>query len=95
MEPTDIPSLPRGVRTQFDDVRGVWVLLAPERVLMLDDIGLAILNEVDGARDFGTITTTLAGRYNAPADRIAADAARFLGGLRNRRFLDVTAGASA
>jgi pyrroloquinoline quinone biosynthesis protein D len=90
MKATDIPRLPRGVRTRFDDVRGVWVLLAPERVLMLDEIGLAILNEVDGARDFGTITATLAARYDAPADRIAADAARFLGGLRNRRFLDVS-----
>jgi pyrroloquinoline quinone biosynthesis protein D len=91
MEATDIPRLPRGVRTRFDDVRGVWVLLAPERVLMLDEIGLAILNEVDGARDFGTITATLAARYDAPVGRIAADAVRFLGGLRNRRFLDVVA----
>ncbi len=87
---TDIPALPRGVRLHFDRVRDKWVLLAPERAVTLDQIGHAILNEIDGTRSFGEITQALAEKYKAPADQIAQDSAGFLGALRNRRFLDVT-----
>ncbi|WP_135506749.1 pyrroloquinoline quinone biosynthesis peptide chaperone PqqD [Roseovarius aestuariivivens] len=85
----EVPSLPRGVRLHFDKVRSTWVLLAPERAVTLDDIGHAILSEVDGARSFGEITAALAEKYNAPAEEIAKDSAGFLGALRDRRFLDV------
>ncbi len=91
MQANEIPALPRGVRLHFDKVRDVWVLLAPERAVTLDAIGHAILTEVDGSRNFGEITGTLAERYAAPADQIAADSSGFLDALRNRRFLDVTA----
>ncbi len=85
-----VPSLPRGVRIHFDKIRQTWVLLAPERVVTLDPIGHAILQEVDGLRSFGDITAALADRYNAPEDQIRSDSAEFLSTLRNRRFLDVT-----
>lgn len=90
MRPGDIPVLPRGVRLHFDKVRDAWVLLAPERAITLDAIGHAILSEVDGTRNFGEITSTLAERYAAPPEQIAADSAGFLDALRSRRFLDVT-----
>ncbi|WP_300069701.1 pyrroloquinoline quinone biosynthesis peptide chaperone PqqD [uncultured Ruegeria sp.] len=86
----EIPTLPRGVRLHYDKVRGKWVLLAPERAVTLDQIGHAILNEVDGQRSFGQITTTLSEKYNAPQDQIAEDSGGFLDALRARRFLDVT-----
>lgn len=90
MQPNEIPALPRGVRLHFDKIRDVWVLLAPERAVTLDPIGHAILTEVDGSRSFGEITSTLAQRYAAPVEQIAADSSGFLDALRNRRFLDVT-----
>ncbi|ARE39110.1 Coenzyme PQQ synthesis protein D [Rhodovulum sp. P5] len=86
---TDIPIIPRGVRTHFDRVRDRWVLLAPERTVALDDIGHAILSEIDGNRSFGAITTALAAKYKAPAEEIADDSARFIGALIERRFLEV------
>ena len=86
----EIPSLPRGVRLHFDKVRDTWVLLAPERAVTLDGIGHAILNEVDGRRSFGEITSELSKKFGAPVDQITADSADFLTALRNRRFLDVT-----
>lgn len=85
----DIPLIPRGVRVHFDRVRGRWVLLAPERTVALDDIGRAILAEVDGQRSFGAITDGLSATYAAPRDQIAADAAGFLGTLIERRFVEV------
>ncbi|WHZ33332.1 pyrroloquinoline quinone biosynthesis peptide chaperone PqqD [Sagittula sp. MA-2] len=85
----DIPVLPRGVRLHFDKVRDSWVLLAPERAIMLDMVGHAVLSEVDGSRTFEQITRSLAEKYAAPAEEIASDSAGFLGALRDRRFLEV------
>ena len=89
MQAHDIPSLPRGVRLHYDTVRETWMLLAPERAVTLDEIGHAILDEIDGDRSFAEITATLAEKYDAPAAEIAKDSAGFLGALRDRRFLDV------
>lgn len=89
MQPGDIPVLPRGVRLHWDRVRDTWVLLAPERTVTLDQVGHAILSEIDGSRSFSQITAGLAAKYNAPQEQIAQDSAGFLGALRERRFLEV------
>jgi pyrroloquinoline quinone biosynthesis protein D len=84
-----IPYLPRGVRLHDDRVRGMKVLLAPERALKLDATGAAVLGELDGRANFAEIVARLAARYDAPPERIAEDAARFLGGLIDRRMVEV------
>ena len=84
-----IPVLPRGVRLHWDKVRETWVLLAPERAVTLDQIGHAILSEVDGTLSFDEITLALAEKYGAPREQIAKDSAAFLATLANRRFLDL------
>ena len=89
MQASEIPSLPRGVRLHWDRVRETWVLLAPERAITLDQVGHAILSEVDGLRSFGEITADLAAKYDAPQEQIAKDSAGFLGALKERRFLEV------
>jgi pyrroloquinoline quinone biosynthesis protein D len=87
--PHQVPRLLRGVRVKNDPVRGIRVLLAPERVLKLDPIGSAILAETDGERTFGAIVARLAEAYDAPSDRIAADAGAFLMSLVERRMAEV------
>jgi pyrroloquinoline quinone biosynthesis protein D len=89
MTPGAVPYLPRGVRMHDDAVRGMKVLLAPERVMKLDATGVAILSELDGATPFETIVARLADRYDAPAARIAEDASRFLDGLVERRMVEL------
>lgn len=89
LTPEDRPALLRGVRTKFDAVRGIWVLLAPERALKLDEIGAAILSEVDGERDFGAITARLAAKFQAPPGQIAQDAGAFLASLIERRMMEI------
>ncbi len=89
LSPDQIPVIPRGVRLHFDKVRQFWVLLAPERAISLDPIGQAILEQIDGTRSFGAITTALCQKYDAPEDQIAGDCARFVSGLVNRRILEL------
>lgn len=85
-----IPVIPRGVRLHEDKVRGQWVLLAPERTITLDPIGLAILQEVDGTRNFHDLVAGLAAKYDAPVDQISGDVAEFVTGLTDRRILELT-----
>lgn len=83
-----VPVLLRGVRLHWDRVRETWVLLAPERVLKLDPVGRAVLEQVDGVRSFGVIVDELARSYAAPREQIAADAGKFLGALIERRMAE-------
>jgi pyrroloquinoline quinone biosynthesis protein D len=86
---SDRPVLPRGVRLHWDRVRGTWALLAPERAIRLDDVGHAILAEVDGDRDVAAIAAALAERFAAPLDEVLGDTRDFLGGLAERRLVDL------
>ena len=85
---TDRPVLPRGVRLHDDRVRGTKVLLGPETALMLDEIGAAIIAEIDGRRDVAEIGAALAGRYGADLDEVLPDIVEFLADMAGRRLVD-------
>ncbi|MEI4487071.1 pyrroloquinoline quinone biosynthesis peptide chaperone PqqD [Frigidibacter sp. MR17.14] len=85
----DVPLLPRGVRWRWDAVRGTHVLLGPERALMLDEIGHAVIAEVDGTTDLAGIAARLAERYGAPEEVIREDVAEFLGSLVATRLVEI------
>ena len=82
-----IPSFAAGVKFRFDEVRAMWVLLAPERLFQPDEIAVEVLKLVDGQRSFGAITDTLASRYQAPRTVIAADVGSLLRELCDRGAL--------
>ena len=84
-----IAKIPSGVRLQFDKARDTWMLLAPERAVKLDQIAAAILQEVDGVADIGTISATLAKKYNAPVDQIAGDVIGLVQTLGEKRMLEI------
>jgi pyrroloquinoline quinone biosynthesis protein D len=79
-----VPRLREGVRLRFDQVRGSWVLLAPERLFLLDEQAAEILRLVDGARSLGAIADDLARRFDAPRAVILADTASMLADLRDK-----------
>lgn len=83
-----VPVMPRGTRLHDDRVRGCMVLLAPERALILDDIGTAILTELDGVSPLSAIVTRLAAKYDAPEAEIAGDVRAFLDDLAAQRLVD-------
>lgn len=86
-----VPRIPRGVRLHDDKVRGKMVLLAPERVIDLDQTGLAIVQQIDGQKSMSEIIDHLAGLYNAPAEQISGDVNSYISGLLDRRILEVSA----
>ena len=89
LPPDSRPKLPRHIKLRFDKARDSWVLLGPERALMLDEIGAEILQRADGRRSVAEITRELAAEYDAPASDIAADVERFLQDLADKRLLDL------
>ena len=72
-EGADVPAFNRGFRLRHDAVRDAWVILAPERLFLLDEPAVEVLKLVDGARSVAEIVDALAAKFNAPRETIAAD----------------------
>ena len=83
------PRLPRGVRLMHNEAQGGWVLLAPERVFKADAIAAEILKRCTGEATFGAIVDDLAKTFNAPRERIHADVVKLLGGLADKKLLEL------
>jgi pyrroloquinoline quinone biosynthesis protein D len=79
-----IPTLRRGVKFRFDMVRETWVLLGPERMFVPDETAVEVLKLIDGARSTGAIVDTLAARFAAPREVIAADVIALLTDLAEK-----------
>jgi pyrroloquinoline quinone biosynthesis protein D len=83
------PRLPRGVRLINSEAHGGMVLLAPERVFKADAIAAAILQRCNGSAAFSEIVDGLAAAYNAPRDRVLADASALLRGLADKKLVEL------
>jgi pyrroloquinoline quinone biosynthesis protein D len=79
-----VPALARGVRLRFDQARSAWVLLAPERVLMPDEIAVEILKRCDGKAAVSAIVDDLARTFEAEPAQVAADVRSFLQDLADK-----------
>lgn len=66
-------SFPRHARFRFDEVRQAWVILAPERVLMPDEIAVEVLKLCDGRRTVSEIADTLVDTFETPREVILPD----------------------
>jgi len=75
---SSVPRLAAHVRLRFDKQREQWVLLAPERIFVLDDIALAIVERCQGSATLGDIVDDLARTFEVPRDRVLADAGALL-----------------
>lgn len=85
------PVLPPGVRLHWDAVRGTHVLLAPERALMLDEVGHAILSRVDGVTGVEALVAGLAADFGAEVSEVGPDVTEFLASLARERLVDLNA----
>uniref|UniRef100_UPI00334183C9 pyrroloquinoline quinone biosynthesis peptide chaperone PqqD n=1 Tax=Castellaniella defragrans TaxID=75697 RepID=UPI00334183C9 len=86
---TTVPVLSCGVRLRHDLARGGWVLLAPERIVTLDDTAQAVVALADGRRDLATIAGILAKEYAVGGDDILADVIELVVSLRDSGLLEI------
>lgn len=82
-----VPRLGRGVRLTHDESRGTWVLLAPERMIELDEVATEIVKRVDGRASLGGIVDELVRAFAADRDEILADVSDFLADLAAKRII--------
>jgi pyrroloquinoline quinone biosynthesis protein D len=82
-----VPALARGVKLRFDKARGAWVLLAPEKVLMPDQIAVEILKRCDGKAEVTAIVDDLAVTFSADRDQVAGDVRAFLQDLADKGII--------
>jgi pyrroloquinoline quinone biosynthesis protein D len=79
-----VPALARGIKLRFDKARNAWVLLAPEKVLMPDEIAVEILKRCDGKARVTEIVDDLAVAFSADRDQVAGDVLTFLQDLADK-----------
>ena len=88
--PTSRPRLPRGVRLTHNEAQGGWILLAPERVFKADAVAHEILKRCTGAASVDEIVDDLAKAFaGAPRERIHADVVKLIGGLADKKLLEL------
>jgi pyrroloquinoline quinone biosynthesis protein D len=87
------PALRSSIVLRRDPVTGGDLLVMPERVVVLNDTGAAILRLCDGRRSVDDIAGELAGRYTVAGDggrdggEVRADVAELLDRMRREGWL--------
>ncbi len=76
--------LPRHIKLRHDSGRGIYLILAPERVFEPDEISVEVLKLCDGERSVTTIAQALSEQFQAPADVILADIIEMLQDLADK-----------
>jgi pyrroloquinoline quinone biosynthesis protein D len=84
-----VPRLPRGVRLRHDRARSRWVLLAPERIFEIDEIGVEILKRCNGTTSVREIADDLAAVFEAPSNDVRADVESFVNDFAGKRVIDL------
>jgi pyrroloquinoline quinone biosynthesis protein D len=87
VDESTVPAFARGVRLRLDHARQAWVVLAPERLYLPDEVAVEVLKLVDGKRSLGAITDELAARFAAPRPEIFADVAGLMADFTARGAL--------
>lgn len=75
------PALQPRVKFRHDAVRGLWVILAPERILTPNETAADVLRLCNGERTVAEIAAELAATYDADPGTIGADIIPVLQGL--------------
>ncbi len=61
-------SLRPGAVIKFDTMRDTYVLLVPEKVVVLNETAAAVLSRLDGIRSLGEIITALGDEFEMNSD---------------------------
>lgn len=84
VEESSVPRLARGVRTRFDPTRQKWIVLAPERLFVPDDIAYEIIRRCDGLATVGAIADDLAAAFEEQREVVLKDVTALLADLEEK-----------
>ncbi len=87
IQSTSVPRLPQHVKLRFDKKRDRWVILAPERVLVPDEIALEIVKRCTGETTVTAIAEDLAATFGAPREQVESDVTSLLQDLANKGYV--------
>ncbi|WP_372394590.1 pyrroloquinoline quinone biosynthesis peptide chaperone PqqD [Azospirillum sp. HJ39] len=78
-----------GVMLRNDRRRSQWMLMAPERLLVLDEMALAVVRACVGPEgaEVAAGIDRLTAEYDAPRAEVAADVLELLTDLRNKGYV--------
>ncbi len=82
-----VPRLAADVVFRFDEIRERWVILAPERVMMPDEIAVAVLQRCTGPA-VARIVDDLAETYGADRGTVAGDVIAMLQDLADKGVIE-------
>jgi pyrroloquinoline quinone biosynthesis protein D len=82
-----VPRLPRHVKFRFDQARDAWVVLAPEKVFIPDEIAVEILKRCNGSTTLRDIIDDLAKTFEAERDVVATDVVTLLQDLADKGII--------
>ena len=83
-----VPKFPKHVKFRHNKARDEWVILAPERLVNLDQIAVEILKMVDGEKKVKEISAELSKKFNAPEETIISDVKEMLQDLSDKGFIE-------
>lgn len=75
------------MRFKFDARRDRWVILAPERMLLPDDIAVEVLQRCTGKTQVAEIVDEFTTLFEAPRDEISTDVISVLQDLADKGVL--------
>lgn len=78
------PTLATHARLQHDAVRQQWVVQAPERLFVLDEVSHAVLSRCGNGLTVAEIAAELGIEFDAPADEIRGDVLELLQDLADK-----------
>jgi pyrroloquinoline quinone biosynthesis protein D len=81
------PRLSPGVKLQFDRARDQWILQAPERIFVLDEIAHEILQRCTGKAELRMIVSDLCTVFEADRQEVERDVEALIGSLLEKRIL--------
>ena len=81
------PKFPKHVKFRHNKARDEWGILAPERLVKLDQVAVEVLKLVDGQNSVIQISEQLSKKFNAPRETITKDVIVMLQELSDKGFI--------
>lgn len=82
------PRLTRKAKLKYDALEKRFLLLAPERGMVLSDSAAEILKRCDGTKSLSAIAEELSSATSTPVEQIERDIWAFVDELRKRGLLE-------